>query len=100
MPSLTAEQIVAIGSMMFAGLAGLLTAYGAIRSRRDQINREDEEELEEALRLARRRLAHAHAFISTLTLSAVHIRHVAAERLILLGDQRPLPEVPVFEDIS
>ena len=100
MPSLTAEQIVAIGSMLFAGLAGLLTAYGAIRSRRDVINREDEEEMEAENRALRRRLAHAHSFISTVTLAAVAIRHVAAERLILAGDQRPLPEVPVFQDLD
>ncbi|SHJ67276.1 hypothetical protein SAMN02745194_03076 [Roseomonas rosea] len=100
MPSLTAEQIVAIGSMMFAGLAGLLTAYGAIRSRRDAINREDEEEMEAELRSLRRRLAHAHSFISTLTLAAVKIRHVAAERLMRAGDDAPLPEVPVFQDLE
>ncbi|MCR0980600.1 hypothetical protein [Roseomonas populi] len=100
MPSLTAEQIVAIGSMFFTGLAGLLTAGGAIRSRRDAINKEDEEELEMALAMARRKLARAHAFISVLTLAAAKIRHVAAERLILAGDDRPLPEVPVFKDIA
>jgi hypothetical protein len=100
MPSLTAEQIVAIGSMTFAGLAGLLTAYGAIRSRRDTINREDEEEMEAEIRTLRRRLAHAHSFISTLTLAAVRIRHVGAQRLILAGDDAPLPEVPVFQDVD
>ncbi|MCR0980808.1 hypothetical protein [Roseomonas populi] len=41
---LTAEQIVAISSMFFAGLAGLLTAHGAIRSRRGAMSKEDEEE--------------------------------------------------------
>ena len=100
MPSLTAEQIVAVGSMFFAGLAALLTAFGAIRSRRDAINRDDEEELETSLATARRRLVHAHAHISNLTLAAVRIRHVAAERLILAGDPAPLPEVPVFQDIE
>ena len=100
MPSLTAEQIVAIGSMLFAGLAGLLTAFGAIRSRRDTINREDEEELEADNRALRRRLAHAHNFISTVTLAAVRIRHVAAERQAVVGDDRPLPEVPVFQDLT
>ncbi|WP_338661790.1 hypothetical protein VQH23_16335 [Pararoseomonas sp. SCSIO 73927] len=100
MPSLTPEQIVAIGSMFFAGLAGLLTAYGAIRSRRDTINREDEEELEAENRKLRRRLAHAHAFISEAVLAAVAIRHDAAERLIRAGDRAPLPVVPVFKDIE
>ena len=100
MLELTAEKIVAIGSMLFAGLAGLLTAYGAIRSRRDVLNREDEEEMEEALATARRRLNHAHLFISNLTLAAVAIRHEAARRLILANDPAPLPEVPVFKDVE
>lgn len=100
MLELTAEKIVAIGSMLFAGLAGLLTAYGAIRSRRDTLDREDNEELEEALAAARRRLTHAHVFISSLTLAAVSIRHEAARRLILANDPAPLPEVPVFKDID
>lgn len=100
MPSLTAEQIIAIGSMLFAGIAGVLTAFGAIRSRRDAINREDEEELETALAQTRRRLVHAHTFISTLTLAAVAIRHEAAERLIRANAAAPLPEVPVFKDVE
>ena len=86
--------------MLFAGLAGLLTAYGAIRSRRDALNREDEEEMEAENRRLWRRLAHAHAFISTLTVAAMQIRHRAAERLLLAHDERPLPEVPVFEDVE
>ncbi|MBP0493030.1 hypothetical protein [Roseomonas indoligenes] len=100
MPSLTPEQIIAIGSMFFAGLAGLLTAFGALRSRRDTINREDEEELEAENWRLRRQLAHARTFISEVVLAAVDIRHVAAERLIVLGDRRPLPEVPVFKDVE
>ncbi|MBP0493028.1 hypothetical protein [Roseomonas indoligenes] len=67
---------------------------------RDTLNKEDDEELEMALAHARRRLAHAHAFISVLTLAAVAIRHVAAERLIRANDPAPLPEVPVFKDIE
>jgi hypothetical protein len=100
MLELSAEKIVAIGSMAFAGLTGLLTAYGAIRSRRDAINREDEEEMEAENRALRRRLIHAHLFISTVTLAAVDIRHKAAERLIRANDPGPLPEVPVFKDVE
>ncbi|WP_280854900.1 hypothetical protein [Roseomonas indoligenes] len=42
MPSLTSEQIVAIDSMFFAGLAGLaalLPTFGALRFWRDTLDR-------------------------------------------------------------
>jgi hypothetical protein len=100
MLELSTEKIVAIGSMGFAGLTGLLTAWGAMRSRRDAINREDEEEMEVTIAALRRRLSHAQAFISELTLAAVAIRHEAAQRLILANDPRPLPVVPVFKDVE
>ncbi|MCR0980807.1 hypothetical protein [Roseomonas populi] len=51
-----------------------------------------------ALVTARRRLAHAHAAVSTLTLAAMAIHHLAAGRLMRAGDPMPLPAVPAVED--